>query len=74
MTISTTIQTFAATAAVALTLTSSALAAGEPKNELPFTRPVGAQHPATLTASYRHTTHSLAQVGEPKNQLPFTRR
>jgi hypothetical protein len=73
MTITTTIRTFAAMAAVALTLTSSALATGEPKNELPFTRPVGAQNPATLTASYRDTAHTLPQVGEPKNQLPFTR-
>jgi hypothetical protein len=73
MSITTTIRAFVA-AAAALTLASSAIAAGEPKNELPFTHPVGDQNPATLTATVRHTTHALAHVGEPKNQLPFTRR
>jgi len=49
------------------------LAAGEPKNELPFTRHV------TITAprSTEQATSGVAEMtiaGEPKNEPPFTRR
>ena len=73
MSITTTIRTLVAVTAVTGTLASSALAAGEPKNTLPFTRPVAA--PAlTLVATLKHGSGTIALLGEPKNVSPFTRR
>jgi hypothetical protein len=74
MTITAMIRALLAAAAAGLTPACSALAAGEPKNGLPFTRPVGAQTSATLTGSVRHTAQALAQVGEAKNELPLSGR
>ena len=54
-------QIAAATVFVALTAVPFALAGGEPKNELPFTRVVSA--PAA----------PVRAAGEAKNELPFTR-
>ena len=48
-----------------------ALAGGEPKNELPFTRSVGDRTPAQLRQS--QSAQAAVVAGEPKNQLPFTR-
>ena len=45
--------------AAALVLASVTLAGGEPKNQMPFTRTVGA-------------TNTTSLAGEPKNQAPFT--
>jgi hypothetical protein len=69
-----TIRTLLTTLAVAGTLASSALAAGEPKNQYPFTRTIGAPGQATLTATVRQASHIIVQTGEPKNEPPFTRR
>jgi hypothetical protein len=76
MTVTTTIRTFLALCASTCVLASSAVAAGEPKNELPFTRAIGIERAATAVTAARH--HSSLTVdgglGEAKNQLPFTRR
>ena len=61
-----------ATAALILTgaLSPVALAAGEPKNDWPFTRPVGDRTPAQVQ---RSESQVIVAMGEPKNQWPFTR-
>jgi hypothetical protein len=61
-----------ATAALILAgaLSPVALASGEPKNEWPFTRPVGDRTPAQVHVSQSAATRG---AGEPKNQWPFTR-
>jgi hypothetical protein len=46
----------------------AALGAGEPKNELPFTRQVG-----DVAERYVAATATTDPAGEPKNQWPFTR-
>jgi hypothetical protein len=51
-------------------LAQAAAAAGEPKNEWPFTRPVGERTPQAATLA---RTASTDVRGEPKNELPFTR-
>jgi hypothetical protein len=74
MTITTTIRTLLMVTATAAVLASTALAAGEPKNELPFTRISGAAHVATLALEAKHaTSRAHAPVAEAKNVLPFTR-
>jgi hypothetical protein len=55
-----------AAVAVVVAIVPVALAGGEPKNELPFTRPAAA-HATTTTSHF----NSVVQ-GEPKNQAPFT--
>ena len=51
-------------------LAQTAAAAGEPKNQWPFTRPVGERAPQAATLA---RTASTDVRGEPKNELPFTR-
>jgi hypothetical protein len=61
----------AATAvAVVTSIVPLALAGGEPKNQLPFTRPSAERTTAQINA-VATATHGLIQ-GEPKNQIPFT--
>ena len=74
MTITTTIRTFAAVVVGAGALASSALAAGEPKNSLPFTRIVSLDRVATLAVAVKHASSAHTSSGEAKNVLPFTRR
>jgi hypothetical protein len=62
--------TFAAAAGIAPT----ALAAGEPKNDLPFTRPAITIRVTEQLARVGHASSWRAIHGESKNQLPFTRR
>ena len=62
--------TFAAAAGIAPT----ALAAGEPKNEPPFTRPVVTIRVTEQLVHVGHVSSSRGIRGEPKNELPFTRR
>jgi hypothetical protein len=73
LTAKTTIRSISAVIVVAASLASSALAAGEPKNEIPFTRLVSTDRVATLAIGVNHTA-SHASSGEAKNVLPFTRR
>jgi hypothetical protein len=65
------LRTTAVALAAAAVLAQAAFAWGEPKNEWPFTRPVGARAP-------QEAAHHAAQVdtpirGEPKNEPPFMR-
>jgi hypothetical protein len=55
-----------ATVACVAIAAPAAFAAGEPKNQWPFTRPVGESSPAALGSH-------AGLAGEPKNELPFTR-
>jgi hypothetical protein len=73
MTITTTIRTLVAVTAATGTLASSAFATGEPKNTLPFTRPI-VGHGLTLVATLKHGSGTIAPLGEPKNVAPFTHR
>jgi hypothetical protein len=63
------LTTFLATAIVAASLSASAFAGGEPKNEWPFTRPVADRAPAQVVQAKSAPTEIR---GEPKNQPPFT--
>jgi len=63
-----------ATAAAAAAIAPAAFAAGEPKNEPPFTRPVITIRVTEQLARLGHVSSSRANHGESKNQLPFTRR
>jgi hypothetical protein len=70
MNITNSLRATAAGFVVAAVVAPTALAAGEPKNELRFTRQVTA---AITTA--RHPAGVVeVQAGEPKNMVPFTRR
>jgi len=75
MTGSTTIKRITAGAAVAVVAgvaaVPSALAAGEPKNEAPFTRAAVSRSLARQLAP-SHVASSLVIRGEAKNQAPFT--
>jgi hypothetical protein len=51
-------------------IAQAALAGGEPKNQSPFTRPVGDR---TTQSSTRLVPAVAAPQGEAKNELPFTR-
>jgi hypothetical protein len=56
--------------AVVAVLAQTAVAAGEPKNESPFTRLVGARTPQVAV---NHAVQAGAAIqGEPKNEAPFT--
>jgi hypothetical protein len=57
--------------AVVAILAQAALASGEPKNEWPFTRLVGARETQAVARS--GSTTSPAPRGEAKNEPPFTR-
>ena len=57
--------------AIIAVLAQVAFAWGEPKNEWPFTRPVGAH--TTQVAATPASRTSPAISGEPKNEYPFTR-
>jgi hypothetical protein len=71
LTFSTIIRCTAVAIASAAILTQAALAGGEPKNQWPFTRPVGARTPQAVAAQ-RQQADAVIQ-GEPKNEPPFTR-
>jgi hypothetical protein len=53
------------------TFAQAALAGGEPKNELPFTRPVVSR--TSQAATHAAQVPSPVIQGEPKNEWPFTR-
>ena len=72
MTVTTITRTFLAVAIAAGALASSALGAGEPKNQAPFTRSVGQTAAPSVAAAIGHVSGKSA-LGEPKNQAPFTR-
>ena len=55
----------------AAVLATSASAGGEPKNQWPFTRPVGAR--AAQSVAPAKVTNDPPIQGERKNELPFTR-
>jgi hypothetical protein len=67
-------STLIAIATAAVAVSSPALAAGEPKNTLPFTRSASATRTPAQATSATHQATAFAILGEPKNQLPFTRR
>jgi hypothetical protein len=70
MTRFTLLRTGAAALGAAAILAQMAAAAGEPKNERPFIRPVPTR--STQSAQHRLSANPAIQ-GEPKNELPFTR-
>ena len=59
--------------ATAATAASVAAAAGEPKNQAPFTR-LAVPRVLTQQLGTAHVSVAFVVRGEPKNQLPFTRR
>jgi hypothetical protein len=65
----TTIAALAAATAIA----PAALAAGEPKNESPFTRPAHTLRGTQQLATVGHVSVAQRIRGEAKNQAPFTR-
>jgi hypothetical protein len=65
------LRSSAVAAVGAAVLAQTALAGGEPKNELPFTRPVVVARATQATPSVTQTSPEIR--GEPKNELPFTR-
>ena len=70
MTRFTLLRTSVAALGAAAVLAQTAAAAGEPKNEWPFTRPVATR----TTQSSLHQAQANPPIqGEPKNELPFTR-
>jgi len=74
MKLSRTLKIALATAVCTAAAAQSALAGGEPKNNLPFTRPLTSGPPPAnrgLTASAIHRAWTATQ-GEAKNQPPFT--
>ena len=70
MKITTSIRIVTAALIVAGSLVPVALAGGEPKNEWPFTRPVGDRTTAYVQVQ---ASENAVGVGEAKNELPFTR-
>jgi hypothetical protein len=64
------LRSTAVAACGAAILAQAGLAWGEPKNELPFTRPV-VTRATQATPSVVRTSPEIR--GEPKNELPFTR-
>jgi len=76
MTVTTTIRMLAAVVLAARALASSGLAAGEPKNEYPFTAMIGSERAGTVVLGLKHVAShsSRPAAGESKNTLPFTRR
>jgi hypothetical protein len=65
------VRTIVVSLAGAAVIGQSANAAGEPKNQLPFTRPVAVR--STETAAPTKSRQEPAIQGEAKNELPFTR-
>ncbi len=65
------LRTSAAGIVLTAVLAQAALATGEPKNELPFTRPVAARTAQAATKTVQASSPVIQ--GEPKNELPFTR-
>lgn len=63
------IRTITVALGSAAVLAHSALAGGEPKNQWPFTRPVGDRAPQSTQVE----SSAVGTRGEAKNQLPFTR-
>jgi hypothetical protein len=72
MTVTTTIRVAVATLVAAGVVAPAALSAGEPKNEWPFTRPVGDRSSAQVQRQSAPAT-SLEVRGEAKDEWPFTR-
>jgi hypothetical protein len=66
----TSIRIVTAALVMAGSLVPVALAGGEPKNDAPFTRPVGDR---TTASAQVQAAEQVVGVGEAKNQLPFTR-
>jgi hypothetical protein len=58
------------TLGVTAALAQAALAGGEPKNQAPFTRPVGDR---TIQAAKGSVSATVIGQGEAKNEYPFTR-
>jgi hypothetical protein len=71
MEIASSIRILVAALAATGVVSSSALAAGEPKNGYPFTRPAVVRV-VLATSTQLGASHAIS--GEPKNVLPFTRR
>jgi hypothetical protein len=65
------VRTIVVSLAGAAILSQSAYAAGEPKNQWPFTRPVATR--SAQAASPVNARQEPAIRGEAKNELPFTR-
>jgi hypothetical protein len=72
MTVTTTIRVALATLFAAAVAAPAALSAGEPKNEWPFTRPVGDRSTAQVQGQSAPVTSPEVR-GEAKNEWPFTR-
>ena len=74
MTVSTITRTLLAVAVGSAVVCTSALAAGEPKNQAPFTLPSGIERAATGAVAPTHSTRSSVSVttADSKNQIPFT--
>jgi hypothetical protein len=72
LTFSTIIRSTAVAIGSAAILAQAALAGGEPKNEWPFTRPVGDRTPQAVSETKQQQAGPAIQ-GEPKNEPPFTR-
>jgi hypothetical protein len=74
MTVTTTIRTLFAVVVGGTALASSALAAGEPKSQLPFTQPLGTERSATAAVGPKHISRSSISVAtaDAKFQIPFT--
>ena len=70
MTFSKSLRSAIVALALASTFAQAAAAGGEPKNEWPFTRPVGQRTTQAVVATAR--VNPPIQ-GEPKNEPPFTR-
>jgi hypothetical protein len=65
------LRTSAAGILLAAVFAQAAVAGGEPKNELPFTRLVASRTPQAATHIARASSPLIQ--GEPKNEAPFTR-
>ena len=74
MTVSTITRTLLAAAFGSAILCTSALAAGEPKNQAPFTLPSGVERSETATVGPTHSARFSVSVttADSKNELPFT--
>jgi predicted lipoprotein with Yx(FWY)xxD motif len=70
-----TLKTALAVALCAAATAQAALAAGEPKNTPPFTRPISANHSGSLATIHgsRVSAAWTAVAGDAKNLRPFTR-
>jgi hypothetical protein len=74
MTVNTITRMLLAVALGSAVFCTSALAAGEPKSQAPFTLPAGAERSATATVTPTHSSRYSVGVttADAKGQLPFT--